>query len=145
MILFDINVLVYAHREDQEHHAYFRSRLETIVGGDNPFGLTPLTAGGFIRIVTQPAFPNGPTPLPQALSVIDSLLSHPRGHMIQPGRRHWEIFSQLCRQTQASGKSVADAQHAAVAIEHAATWITRDKDFARFTEHGLKWQHWSPT
>lgn len=144
MILFDIDVLVYAHREDQEHHSYFLSRLETTIASDIPFGLTPLVAGGFVRIVTQPNFPNGPTPLPQALSVIESLLAHPRGHMIQPGRRHWELFSQLCRQTQAGGKLAADAQHAAISIEHAATWITRDKDFARFTQHGLKWEHWKP-
>ncbi len=144
MNLFDINVLVYAHREDQEHHAYFRARLEHCIAEGHPFGLTPLVAGGFIRVVTQPAFPNGPTPLPQALAVIEALCSHPNGHWIQPGRRHWELFAQLCRQTQATGKGVADAQHAAIAIEHAATWISRDRDFERFTAHGLVWKPWLP-
>lgn len=144
MILFDINVLIYAHREDQEHHEFFRTKLEEAIGTGTPFALTPLTAGDFIRIVTQPSFPNGPTPLPQALAVVDSLLSNQSGHLVHPGRRHWELFSQLCRRTGASGKLASDAQHAAIAIEHAATWITRDKDFARFTEHGLKWEHWTP-
>jgi toxin-antitoxin system PIN domain toxin len=144
MTLFDINILVYAHREDQAAHAYYRSRLEAFIQEGKPFGLTPLVAGGFVRIVTQPAFPNGPTPLPQAVAVIESLIGHPNGHLIQAGRRHWELFAQLCRQTQAAGKQVADAQHAAIAIEHAATWISRDQDFARFTAHGLLWQQWAP-
>jgi hypothetical protein len=37
---------------------------------------------------------------------------------------------------------VADAQHAAIAIEHAATWISRDRDFHQFTAHGLVWEKW---
>ena len=144
MILFDVNILVYAHREDQLHHAFFREQVERRTSLGEPFGLTPLAAGGFIRAVTQSAFPGGPTPLPQALAVIETLSAHPDFHWVLPGRRHWEIFSSLLRQTQSAGKSAADAQHAAIAIEHAATWITRDQDFARFREHGLKVEFWHP-
>jgi len=144
MILFDVNILIYAHREDQQHHPFFRSRLEASVAGGDAFALTPLVAAGFVRIVTHPAFPNGPTPLPQALAVIESLATRPRFHWLAPGRRHWEIVAELCRKTQATGKRVADAQHAAIAIEHAATWITRDADFAAFAAHGLMWQLWQP-
>ena len=145
MNLFDVNILIYAHREDQTHHPFFRNRLESFIAGGAPFGLTPLVAGGFIRIVTHPSFPNGPTPLPQALAVIDSLASHTNAHWIHPGRRHWELLGHLCRATQATGKRVADAQHAAIAIEHAANWISRDSDFERFTGHGLVWTPWIPT
>ena len=101
--LFDINVFAYAHREDPQHHAYGRWRLEGFIGKGKPSGLTPLVAGGFIRIVSQPAFPDGPTPLPQAMTVIESLAGHPNGHWIQPGRRHWQFFALLCRQTEATG------------------------------------------
>jgi hypothetical protein len=34
------------------------------------FGLTPLIAGGFVRVVTSANFPNGPTPLAQALALV---------------------------------------------------------------------------
>ncbi|MBV8361151.1 MAG: PIN domain-containing protein [Deltaproteobacteria bacterium] len=44
-------------------------------------------------------------------------------------------------QNTASGKLVADAQHAALAIAEGCTWITRDRDFARFALHGLSWNH----
>lgn len=144
MKLPDVCILIYAHREDQEHHRYFRRRLETLVRSGEPFGLTPLVAGAFVRIVTTPRFPGGPTPLPQALAVIEALASHPNAHWVNPGRRHWELVTQLCRGTKAVGKFVADAQHAALAIEHAATWISRDADFARFVDHGLIWEPWVP-
>ncbi len=144
MKLPDVCILIYAHREDQEHHRYFRKRLETLVRSGEPFGLTPLVAGAFVRIVTAPRFPGGPTPLPQALAVIEALASHPNAHWVNPGRQHWELVTQLCRGTKAVGKLVADAQHAALAIEHAATWLSRDADFARFVDHGLRWEPWVP-
>jgi toxin-antitoxin system PIN domain toxin len=144
MILFDVNVLVYAHREDQEWHAFYRARLEEAISGAQSFGLTPLVAGGFVRVVTGANFPNGPTPLPQALAVVDGLMELSNSHWVNPGKRHWELVSALCRATRRTGKGVADAQHAAIAIEHACTWISRDKDFLNFEKHGLRFEHWAP-
>ncbi|MFM7180184.1 MAG: TA system VapC family ribonuclease toxin [Verrucomicrobiales bacterium] len=144
MIAFDVNILVYAHREDQLDHAYYRARLQGTILGKHAFGLSPLVAGGFVRIVTNPRFPNGPTPLPQALAVIDAMMNEANGHWLLPGKRHWELVSRLCRSTGATGKSIADAQHAAVAIEHACTWVSRDNDFFKFEQQGLNFEHWIP-
>jgi hypothetical protein len=138
MTLFDVNVLIYAHRVDQAHHDFYRRFLEDLVNGSEAFGLSPLIAVGFVRIVTNPKFPRGPTPLAQAVAVVESLSA--LGHCIwaPPGRRHWELTRDLCNKCACTGKAVADAQHAAVAIEHASEWITRDQDFKRFVPHGLK-------
>lgn len=144
MTLFDINILIYAHREDQANHDFYRRRLETQCTQGTAIGLTPLVAGGFIRIVTQPSFPNGPTPLNQALAVIDSVMEQENAHWISPGARHWALVSELCRKTRCQGKAVADAQHAALAIETASTWISRDRDFERFTPYGLRFDLWLP-
>ena len=35
-------------------------------------------------------------------------------------------------------KLVADAQHAAIALEHGCTWVTRDADFEGFRGSGLR-------
>ncbi|MGB0679079.1 MAG: PIN domain-containing protein [Polyangiales bacterium] len=40
---------------------------------------------------------------------------------------------------QARGKLIADAYHAALAIEHGCEWATVDGDFARFPH--LRWTH----
>jgi hypothetical protein len=144
MKLFDVNILVYAHRQDQTHHEFFRSRLESMVNGPDAFGLSILVAAGFLRIVTSASFPNGPTPLSQALSVVESLAASPNCYWINPGARHWPLLNELCRMTRCSGKRVSDAQHAAVAIENACTWVTRDEDFSAFTRHGLRLEFWRP-
>lgn len=145
MKLFDLNILIYAHREDQAHHDYYRQALEEIVRGREPFGLSPLVATGFVRIVTHARFPNGPTPLPQALAVIDALASLKQCHWVHSGVQHWELVSSLCRKCLCSGKLVADAQHAALAIENACTWVTRDSDFQRFAKLGLRLEILDPT
>jgi predicted nucleic acid-binding protein len=47
---------------------------------------------------------------------LTDLVAHPRCRMILPGADHWRHLAELCRATKATGKAVADAQHAAVAI-----------------------------
>jgi len=144
MILFDTNILIYAHREDQSEHVFYREWLERTVTNGSLFGLSPLVAAGFVRIVTHPRFPNGPTPVAQALAVVDSLIAVDYCRWTNPSDRHWPLVASLCRETLATGKLVADAQHAAIAIEHAGTWVTRDTDFEPFTKSGLKLQILAP-
>lgn len=139
MIAPDVNVLVYAHRVDVPRHRECKAYLEARVAGPEPFGLSTLAAVGFVRVVTQAkAFPN-PTPLPIALAFIDVLLGAPNCRRLDPGPKHWALVSHLCRAAKATGKLVADAQHAAIALEHGCTWITCDRDFARFAPQGLSW------
>lgn len=144
MILPDVNVLVYAHRADEDPTGWFRDELSRLTAGPTPFALSTLVAVAFVRIVThQRAFAD-PTPLPYALAVIDALAASSRCRWVSPGRRHWGLVADLCRATGATGKLVADAQHAAVAIEHGCTLVTRDSDYARFAPHGLAWRQLLP-
>lgn len=136
----DVNILVYAHREDEAAHEGARAWVEENVNGSAPVALSALVAVGFVRIVTNPRIYREPTPGPLALAAIDSFLARQNCRLCLPGTRHWQLVSELCRQTQAAGKLVADAQHAAVAIEHGCEWVSRDGDFARFASHGLRWR-----
>jgi toxin-antitoxin system PIN domain toxin len=137
----DVNVLVYAHRQDESRNAAYRAWLEAAIDGPTPFALSVLVAVGFVRVVTNPCIYHDPTPLSVALAVVERLMAHPRCRVISPGIGHLEEVSRLCRAVDATGKHVADAQHAAVAIAEGATWVSRDSDFARFEHHGLHWQH----
>ena len=134
----DVNLLVYAHRREDLDHAFYRSWLEALANGPEPFALSSLVAVSFVRVVTHPAFAPRPTPLPQALAVIDSLVAMESCQLLNPGERHWEIVRKLCAEVSASGKQVADAQHAALALEYGCTWVTRDGDFERFRKEGLR-------
>jgi hypothetical protein len=137
----DVNVLLYAHRSDELWHDAYRSWLEETVNGREPFALSVLVAVGFVRIATNPRIYPTPTPLALALASVDALLERPTCRLVGPGPRHLALVGDLCRAVGAAGKSVADAQHAALAIEHGCTWVSRDGDFAAFAEHGLGFEH----
>lgn len=140
MILPDVNVLVYAHRPEEDPSGFYRAEVARLTAGPSPFALSTLVAIAFVRIVTNRRAFTDPTPLPHALAVIDALAASPLCRWVSPGPRHWSLVADLCRATSATGRTVADAQHAAVAIEHGCTLVSRDGDFARFAPHGLSWR-----
>jgi hypothetical protein len=76
--------------------------------------------------------------LDEAILFADTLLNAAKSRIVEPGSRHWSIFCDLCRQTEASGTLVPDAWFAALAIEHDCEWVTNDGDFSRFP--GLRWR-----
>jgi toxin-antitoxin system PIN domain toxin len=139
VILFDVNVLLNAHRSGQEHHAVARALLEEVVNTPAPFALSELVLAGFVRIASDPRAFAVPTPLEDAFRFTDGLRSRSNARTVRPGERHWPIFEQLCRRTQARGALIGDAQHAALAIEHGCEWISFDRDFAKFPD--LRWRH----
>ena len=54
MILTDVNVLVYAFRQDVAQHATCHAWLNGILDGDARFGLSPLALSALVRITTNP-------------------------------------------------------------------------------------------
>ena len=140
MLLPDVNVLIYAHFEDivAEHPEYARwlTRLAT---GPEPFALSVLVLSGFVRVATNSRIFDPPATLATAFDFVTSLVERPTARIVGPGPDHLSIFEKLCREARATGKLVADAQHAAVAVEHGCTMVSTDSDFNRFA--GLRWQH----
>jgi toxin-antitoxin system PIN domain toxin len=138
MLMPDVNILVYAHRREDPDHDFYRAWLERLANGDEPFALSLLVVAAFVRVVTHPGFPPRPTPLSQALAVIDSIVAARGCILLGPDERHWTIMRSFCEAVSAKGKLVADAQHAAIAFEHGCTWVTRDTDFDLFRSRGLR-------
>jgi uncharacterized protein len=77
VVLADVNVLVYAHREDALHHAGCRQWVEAVVNGDESFGLSDLVLSGFLRVVTHPKVFAVPTPLADALEFAEQFAHAP--------------------------------------------------------------------
>lgn len=94
---------------------------------------------GFVRIVTNRRIFRIPTPTGEALAFADLLRARPNAVVVSPGERHWQIFARLCIEVGAKANVIADAYHAALAIESGSEWITTDRDYARFP--GLRWRH----
>ena len=139
MILPDVNVLVYAHREDSPGHAAFRKWLEDMINDDQAYGFSDLVLSGFLRVVTHPRIFNPPSDLNTAFAFTQIIRSQPNAILITPGPRHWEIFNNLCLSASTKGNLIPDAYLAALAIESGSEWITTDRDYSRFP--GLKWRH----
>lgn len=139
MDLPDINVLIYAHREDAPEHDRYAAWLRRLAGGPEPFALSSFTLGGFLRIVTNPKIFDPATPLETAIDFCEKLLERPLAVMIQPSRRHGSILVDLLRRTEIQGAGVSDVHLAALAIEHGCELVTTDGDFGRFPD--LRWRH----
>lgn len=139
MILPDVNVLLYAHRREfPEHDAYARWLRDTVTAPE-PFGLSELVCAAFIRIVTNPRAFNPTTHRSDASAFLGQLRRRSNCVVLRPGPRNWELFQRLCESSDARGKLVSDAYHAALALEHGCEWVTNDADFARFAD--LRWRH----
>ena len=140
MLLPDVNVLIYAHVEDAiSDHQRYADWLVRMATGPEPFALSVLVLSSFLRIVTNARVFDPPSTLDTAFAFVSSLTKRPTARIVGPGPDHLAILERLCRAVGATGKLVADAQHAAIALEHGCTMVSTDSDFGRFPE--LRWQH----
>jgi toxin-antitoxin system PIN domain toxin len=135
----DVNILVYAHRPESPDHEAYRTWLDEARTGHEPLGLSDVVLSGFLRVATNHRIFREPTPVAVALDFTDALRASPAALTIQPGERHWSIFTDLCRRLRVAGNLVPDAFLAALVIEAGAEWVTADRGFGRFP--GLRWAH----
>jgi toxin-antitoxin system PIN domain toxin len=142
MLLLDVNVLIYAHRRESPEHSAYALWLESVAKAAEPFALSEIALSGFLRIVTSRRIFLEPTPLEVGLQFLEELRARPFCRVLRPGERHWDLFIALCREAKATGNLVADAYHAALALEQGCEWVTTDGDFGRFpklrTRHPLR-------
>jgi toxin-antitoxin system PIN domain toxin len=89
--------------------------------------------------VTHTKIWDEPTTTDEALEFIARLRRRSNARVLTHGPGSWDVFEKLCRAARARGKLVADAYHAALAIEHGCELVTADGDFARFA--GLRHRH----
>ena len=138
MILPDVNILMYAYREDAPRHRRYRQWLEKVLDGREAFGISDLVLAGFIRVVTHTRVFSPPSPMRHALGFVGVVRGHPNCVRVTPGTRHWSIFLDLCRDGGIKGNLVPDAYLAALAIESGSEWMTSDRDYSRFP--GRRWR-----
>jgi toxin-antitoxin system PIN domain toxin len=137
--LIDVNVLVYAHREDAPGHPDYAAWLKDTLSATAPFGIADVVLSGFLRVVTHPRIFSVPTPMPIAVAFARGLRGQSNCVVVAPGDHHWDIFTSLCETAGVKGNLVADAYLAALAIESGCEWVTTDRDYSRFP--GLRWRH----
>jgi toxin-antitoxin system PIN domain toxin len=136
VVIPDANILIYSHNPGSPHHsaavAWLNRQFES-----STLGFTWPTCWAFLRIASNPRLFARPASPEQLFDRLEEWLSHPAAAFINPGSRHAEILRRLVLDTGIAGTLISDAVLAAVAIEHAATLASTDRDFRRFS--GLRW------
>jgi hypothetical protein len=136
--IVDLNVLAFAVNTSAAQHAAARAWWEAALQGNETVGLPWVVVLGFLRLATSPRVFPVPIPLDEALAKIDHWLAQPPVRLIYETQEHWRVLRALLEQTGAAGNLTTDAHLAALAIEHGATLVSCDTDFARFTK--LRWE-----
>src|SRR2546423_5600464 len=143
MTLPDVNVLVYAFRQDALQHSASRAWLNSTIAGESRFAVSKLALAAVVRIITNRRSYPTPTSPVDAFAFCDNLLSQSHCEALEPGERHWDIFRRICAETNTRGPQIIDAWYAALAIEWGCQWVTFDRDFLKFP--GLNCTILSPT
>lgn len=135
MLLLDVNVVMAAIRPHQsEDNASVRRWLDDRLNEPRTVLLSDLVVLAMIRIATnRRAFPDPVTPV-HAVQFADTLRGAPPVRMVQPGSRHWSLFTGLVVEHGLRGNDITDAYLAALALEQRATFVTRDRGFRRFRQ-----------
>ena len=139
MILLDVNVLVYAYREDAECHTEYRAWLDRTLEEEAVIGVAEFVLASVVRVTTHPKIFAKPSKLADALGFCDYMREQENVIVVAPGKRHWTLFKELSRNAGSKGNTITDAYIAALAQEHGAEMITADRDFARFA--GIHCRH----
>ncbi|MCA9796696.1 MAG: type II toxin-antitoxin system VapC family toxin [Candidatus Eremiobacteraeota bacterium] len=132
MNLLDANLLLYAYDSTNPHHPQAREQLEQLLSRDEPVWLCWPVVLAFVRIATNPRLLTQPLEPDEAFAIVDSWLARTNVAWVGPGPGHWAILKRLIKEGQARGPLVSDAHLAALALEHGATLLSTDRDFARF-------------
>ncbi len=137
MIVPDVNLLLYAQIDAYEQHAAAGRWWAAALNGREAIGLGYPAIFGFVRISTNRRVFGAPLRVEESVAHVESWLSRPQVELLHPGPRHLEIAFGLLRSAGTGADLTADAQLAALAIEHNGELHSNDSDFARFS--GLRW------
>lgn len=137
MILFDVNIVLVAHRGDHPQHGAVRAWFDAVIEGDEPFTVPDTVWASFVRLATNRRVFEAPTPVEDAFAFLRAVRAQPHHATLVPGEEHLVLFERLVVEADAGGDLAADAYLAALALEHGCSLASLDRDFARFP--GLDW------
>src|SRR6185312_2800995 len=139
MIVLDANLLLYAYDVDSPRFTPARDYVQKAFSADQLIGIPIQCISAFLRISTQKGALRAPYSMGEAIGFVEEWLELPHVRLLVPGDRYWPIFSRLLAESRVSGRSVTDAEIAAVTMEYGGELQTNDRDFARFP--GLRWRN----
>lgn len=132
MILWDVNLWVYAFRSDSPLHRIAHAELERGSRSGDAYLFCPLVAASFLRLVTNPRIFVRPSGIEEAWAFADALESRERAVRADLDPMTYGVLKHVCLIAKTAGNRVPDALLASIAIRHGATFVTADREFGRF-------------
>jgi uncharacterized protein len=133
LIAVDTNLLVYAHRQEMQHHAPSAACVSALAGGREPWALPWPCVHEFLATVTNPRVFKTPTPMEVALNAVDAWKSSPSLVLLHEQAGHWSELRALLSKAGVRGPMVHDGRIAALCLQHGVReFWTADRDFGRF-------------
>ena len=90
MIIPDINLLVYAHNQDDERYDAARSWWGNLLEGEESIGIPLAVSVGFVRLVTNPRVMSPPMTSEEAVSLVRNWLQKPNVNSLDAGPNHFD-------------------------------------------------------
>ncbi len=132
MISLDVNVLVYAFRQDSVKHEECRDWLNKQIRNRNGLVLIDIVLVGFLRVCTHSKIFREPSSTSEAMNFLAVMISNPNVSLTSSTPKTWHTFSRILDKTNVQGNKLSDAWLAAISIERNLTWISTDSDFNLF-------------
>ena len=139
MIIPDINLLVYAHNQDDAGYEVARCWLIDLLEGEESIGIPLAVSVGFVRLATNPRVMSPPMTSGQAVSIIRSWLQRPNVVALDAGPKHFDHLQECLEAAGRAGRFVTDAHLAALALDHDADIHSADQDFRTFPS--VRWRN----
>lgn len=135
VLLFDTNILVYAHNQDSPFHNKSLSLVNRAVTGEIKGILTQQNLLEFYSIITDKRRITKPLSVVKAQELVEDYLKLPFD-VIAPSKETIKILSLLCRKNKIKNGQVFDAYIVATMLSHRIKNIVTAniKDFLVFTE-----------
>jgi len=132
VLLFDVNVVLAAHRGDHAGHEVARAELLGAGAGEQPFAVPSGVWSAVLRLATNRRIFPVPSSVADVFAFIDAVVSQPTFVWAEPGPRHLDLLRRACEESGSFANLIPDAVLAALAVEHGATVVSFDRDFDRF-------------
>ncbi len=133
MIAVDTNILVYAHREDNDWHQAAARQVAALAEGQSAWAVPWPCLHEFLAIVTHPRIFKPPSPLRAALDQVEAWLESPSLVVISEAGGYWGGLRAMLEASRAAGPAVHDARIAALCRQHGVRELwSADRDFGRF-------------
>jgi toxin-antitoxin system PIN domain toxin len=136
-VLVDANILLFAVDEESPFHRAAAAWLTAQMNGPRRVGLAWPSLGAFLRVSTNPRAFRAPLDPEEAWAHVQEWLRSETVWIPSPTERHADVLGDLIAKYQLRANLIADAQLAALAVEHGLAVCSADTDFARFDE--IRW------